>query len=66
MQCLVCRNYKLSDTVKIGDLVIHSCPNCRGLRFKNNGLRKAKDIKLPDKDKSKFSFKFNNEKSNNL
>lgn len=64
MQCPVCKNYELSHIIKIGDLVIHSCSNCRGFWFKNDELKRAKDIKLPDanwfdfdlyKDKSKFS-----------
>jgi Zn-finger nucleic acid-binding protein len=66
MNCPKCKTKKLSEKIKIGDVVIDRCPSCDGLWFERNELRLAKDKKAQDaiwvdvelKDKSLDWFKF--------
>ncbi len=48
MNCPNCKNEKLSEKIKIGDVEINKCPSCEGLWFEKDELRLAKDKKLPD------------------
>ena len=43
MNCPNCKNKKLSEKVKIGDVVIDRCSSCGGLWFEKDELRLAKD-----------------------
>lgn len=65
MNCPNCKNKKLSEKLKVGDVAIDRCPSCEGLWFEKNELRLAKDKKLKNakwldieiKDKSLDWFK---------
>jgi len=48
MNCPKCKTKKLSEKVKISDVVIDRCPSCSGLWFERDELRLAKDKKLKD------------------
>jgi Zn-finger nucleic acid-binding protein len=48
MNCPNCKNKKLLEKIKIGDVTIDRCPSCKGLWFERDELRLAKDKKLKD------------------
>ncbi len=48
MNCPRCKTKKLSEKVKVGDVVIDRCSFCGGLWFERDELRLAKDKKLKD------------------
>ena len=61
-----CPTSKIDDlqSIHIGNVIVDSCPECKGFWFDNDELRKVKDIKINDanwfdidlwKDESKFS-----------
>ena len=66
MNCPSCKNKKLSEKVRIGDVIIDRCSLCNGLWFEQDELRLAKDKKIKDarwldielKDKKLDWFKF--------
>lgn len=48
MDCPKCKNQKLSEKMRIGDVVVDRCPSCAGLWFQRDELRLAKDKKAPE------------------
>ena len=48
MNCPNCKTKKLSEKIKISDVLIDKCSSCKGLWFDKDELRLAKDKKLPD------------------
>jgi Zn-finger nucleic acid-binding protein len=47
MHCPNCRTVDLVPA-QIGDVQVHTCPQCRGYWFANDELRRAKDAELAD------------------
>jgi len=66
MNCPKCKTKKLSEKVRISDVIIDRCPSCAGLWFERDELRLAKDKKVKKarwldielKDKKLDWFKF--------
>jgi len=48
MNCPSCKTKKLSEKIKVGDVIIDRCSFCTGLWFERDELRLAKDKKLKD------------------
>jgi Zn-finger nucleic acid-binding protein len=48
MNCPTCKNKKLSEKIRIGDVIIDRCSFCGGLWFEQDELRLAKDKKIKD------------------
>ena len=48
MNCPKCKTKKLSEKVRIGDVVTDRCPSCAGLWFERDELRLAKDKKVKE------------------